>query len=67
MSDIRIFGSVARGEADERSDLDLLVSPRRRIGNGSIHLPWTGGAGETSVQATWRAGSTFGEARGVSR
>lgn len=25
-SDLRVFGSVARGEADERSDLDLLVS-----------------------------------------
>ncbi|MDQ3151519.1 MAG: nucleotidyltransferase family protein [Actinomycetota bacterium] len=25
VSDIRIFGSVARGEADERSDLDLLI------------------------------------------
>lgn len=24
-SNIRVFGSVARGEADERSDLDLLV------------------------------------------
>lgn len=24
-SDVRIFGSVARGEADDRSDLDLLV------------------------------------------
>lgn len=24
-SDIRIFGSVARGDADERSDLDLIV------------------------------------------
>lgn len=25
VSNIRVFGSVARGEADERSDLDLLV------------------------------------------
>jgi len=25
VTDIRVFGSVARGEADERSDLDLLV------------------------------------------
>lgn len=24
-SDLRVFGSVARGEADDRSDLDLLV------------------------------------------
>jgi uncharacterized protein len=24
-SNVRVFGSVARGEADERSDLDLLV------------------------------------------
>ena len=24
---VRIFGSVARGEADDRSDLDLLVEP----------------------------------------
>lgn len=24
-SDIRVFGSVARGEADEQSDIDLLV------------------------------------------
>lgn len=27
VSNIRVFGSVARGEADERSDLDLLVDP----------------------------------------
>lgn len=25
VSNIRVFGSVARGEADERSDLDLLI------------------------------------------
>ncbi len=25
-SDVRIFGSVARGEADERSDVDFLVN-----------------------------------------
>jgi uncharacterized protein len=25
LSNIRVFGSVARGKADERSDLDLLV------------------------------------------
>lgn len=24
-SDVRVFGSVARGEADEKSDIDLLV------------------------------------------
>lgn len=27
LTNIRVFGSVARGEADERSDLDLLVDP----------------------------------------
>lgn len=26
---LRVFGSVARGEANENSDLDLLVAPRR--------------------------------------
>ena len=25
-SDVRVFGSVARGEADERSDFDILVT-----------------------------------------
>lgn len=28
---VRIFGSVARGESDEMSDLDLLVSPGPRF------------------------------------
>jgi len=28
VSDIRVFGSVARGDADELSDLDLLVDVR---------------------------------------
>jgi uncharacterized protein len=27
VSNVRVFGSVARGEADEDSDLDLLVDP----------------------------------------
>lgn len=32
-SNVRIFGSVARGEADERSNIDLLVNmePRRSL------------------------------------
>ena len=32
--DLRVFGSVARGEADEHSDLDFLVEV------GPIHSPW---------------------------
>ncbi len=28
-SNVRVFGSVARGEADERSDIDLLVDMER--------------------------------------
>jgi predicted nucleotidyltransferase len=28
LDDVRVFGSVARGEADEHSDVDLLVHPR---------------------------------------
>jgi predicted nucleotidyltransferase len=31
---VRIFGSVARGEAGPRSDLDFLVDV------GSVHTPW---------------------------
>jgi len=31
-TDVRIFGSVARGEACRKSDLDLLVSFRRPVG-----------------------------------
>ena len=27
VSDVRVFGSVARGEADDDSDLDLIVTP----------------------------------------
>jgi len=27
MSNIRVFGSVARGDADEKSDVDLLYTP----------------------------------------
>ncbi|MBX3744334.1 MAG: nucleotidyltransferase family protein [Verrucomicrobiae bacterium] len=27
--DVRVFGSVARGDAGERSDLDLLINTRR--------------------------------------
>ena len=30
VSNPRVFGSVARGEDDERSDLDLLVDPTER-------------------------------------
>lgn len=29
VENIRVFGSAARGEADEKSDLDLLVSVRK--------------------------------------
>jgi predicted nucleotidyltransferase len=32
MTDLAVFGSVARGEAQERSDIDLLVSFVRPIG-----------------------------------
>ena len=32
--DLRVFGSVARGEADEQSDLDFLVEV------SPIHSPW---------------------------
>lgn len=32
VANIRVFGSVARGEADERSDLDLLVDPFPLVG-----------------------------------
>lgn len=31
-NNIRIFGSVARGEADEKSDIDLLASLNDRFG-----------------------------------
>jgi uncharacterized protein len=31
-SDLRVFGSVARGEARRRSDIDLLVRFRRPLG-----------------------------------
>ena len=33
VSNVRIFGSVARGEADEQSDIDLLVNmePKRSL------------------------------------
>jgi predicted nucleotidyltransferase len=33
VTDVRVFGSVARGEADEQSDIDLLVSvaPERSL------------------------------------
>jgi uncharacterized protein len=31
-SDLRVFGSVARGEAGRRSDIDLLIRFRRPIG-----------------------------------
>src|SRR5437762_395900 len=32
ISDIRVFGSVARGEADARSDIDLLVRVGEEVG-----------------------------------
>mgnify|MGYP002139067741 CR=1 FL=1 len=32
IGDIRVFGSVARGEADENSDIDFLVSLKKPIG-----------------------------------
>lgn len=32
VSDVRVFGSVARGEADDSSDLDLIVTPGPRTG-----------------------------------
>ena len=28
VQNVRVFGSAARGEADEQSDIDLLVVPR---------------------------------------
>lgn len=36
VSNIRVFGSVARGEADERSDLDLLVDAAPDTGWGLV-------------------------------
>ena len=36
VSNVRVFGSVARGEADPRSDVDLLV-------DGLERAPWGGG------------------------
>lgn len=36
VSNIRVFGSVARGEADERSDLDLLVDIAPDVGLGLV-------------------------------
>ena len=35
----RVFGSVARGEDDERSDLDLLVDPLEK----ATSLSWVAG------------------------
>lgn len=32
VGNVRVFGSVARGEADEDSDVDLLVSIERLLG-----------------------------------
>lgn len=32
ITNVRVFGSVARGEADESSDIDLLVTLPKRIG-----------------------------------
>jgi predicted nucleotidyltransferase len=32
--DVRVFGSVARGEGDEQSDIDFLVEV------GPVHSPW---------------------------
>jgi uncharacterized protein len=31
VSDIRVFGSVARGDADETSDVDLLIDAARHV------------------------------------
>ena len=32
VGNVRVFGSVARGDADEKSDVDLLVSIERLLG-----------------------------------
>jgi len=34
VSDLRVFGSVARGEGNEQSDVDFLVEV------GPVHSPW---------------------------
>jgi predicted nucleotidyltransferase len=38
LSNVRVFGSVVRGQADERSDLDLLVD----VGAGHGYLDMAG-------------------------
>lgn len=36
ISDIRVFGSVARGDATDMSDVDLLVKAKKNVGWGAI-------------------------------
>ncbi|HVW12332.1 MAG TPA: nucleotidyltransferase family protein [Mucilaginibacter sp.] len=38
ISELDLFGSYARGDYDERSDIDILVDFNGRIGIGFIHL-----------------------------
>ena len=41
LTNVRVFGSMARGDADEHSDIDLLVSvvPDSKLGFGIYGLP----------------------------
>lgn len=41
LTNVRVFGSMARGDADEHSDIDLLVSvvPNSKLGFGLFGLP----------------------------
>lgn len=41
LTNVRVFGSMARGDADEHSDIDLLVSvvPNSKLGLGLYGLP----------------------------
>ena len=41
LTNVRVFGSMARGDADEQSDIDLLVSvvPNSKLGFGLFGLP----------------------------
>ena len=50
-SNIRIFGSVARGESDEKSDLDLLVT--MEAGEVSWIMRLCGSNCGSSWIATW--------------
>ena len=58
---VRVFGSVARGEADPASDLDLLVD--LEPGRSLIDL----GALLADLEASWARGSTWSPRRGCGR